>query len=135
MRDQLGAVELAFDWLLVGAFVASAALLLWGGGSRRLRVAAAVLFWTLALTPVMAPATIVSIPFPFGFLLGVSAVRLDPDGLSALLAQWPRWNLAAFVSVGVAGFVVANKVTHEFSIRSPEFAEEAESAARKNADL
>ena len=91
-------VGLSFAYLLVLAmFVIPFAITLWvisalvRDRSRRLRTTALVIATALLFAPVWGPATIAVVPVPFGSLLLISALTLDFNSLTGVMALTPAW--------------------------------------------
>jgi hypothetical protein len=97
-------------WVLV-VFFLPAVLVWWAVWplSRRLscvsRTAALVISGTLLLTPSWGPATIVAVPVPFGFLLGVTLFTGSWSELASLVNLFPTWHLVAFPATATALYV------------------------------
>ncbi len=72
----------------------------------RLRFGLALALFTLLVTPSWGAATIVSLPMPFGALLLLNVIALDPAGVIAALLERPVWHLLAFpITALVAAFL------------------------------
>lgn len=70
------------------------------------RIALLVFAATLLITPSWAPATIITVPVPFGFLLGVTLITGSWNELVGMLGLFPIWHAIAFPVTASVFYVV-----------------------------
>ena len=98
-------------WVLMVFFLP--ALLVWLAAwplSRSLpyisRVVVLVVSATLLLTPSWGPATIVAVPVPFGFLLGITLFSGGWLELASVVSLFGTWHLVAFPATATVFYAI-----------------------------
>ena len=100
-----------YIWIFFSFFLP--AILVWGGVwflFRRLsfipRIAILVISAALLITPSWAPATIVTVPVPFGFLLGIALFTGGWSELVGTLGFFAIWHAIAFPATAVVFYII-----------------------------
>lgn len=75
-----------------------------------LRLAAAVVFWTLLLTPVLVPVTIVVFPAPFVLVLALGIFRGAMHEVIELLVLFWKWHVISFMVTAATVYFFSRKV-------------------------
>ena len=65
---------------------------------------------TLLLAPSWGPATIVSIPLPFGILLGIGLFGGELNDLFSVIASYPWWHFLAFSITAFLSWLVSMRL-------------------------
>ncbi|PLC43418.1 hypothetical protein C0Q88_01440 [Ralstonia pickettii] len=85
-------VELVLDVSVVALSIGATAVTCVPRFARGVRVLAGTALFTAAFTPVLAPATIMLVPVPFGIVLAISLLTGSMQEVLGLFALAPRWN-------------------------------------------
>jgi len=85
-------VELALDVSVVALSVGATAVTCVPRFARSVRVLAGTALFMTAFTPVLAPATIMLVPVPFGIVLAISLLSGSMQEVPGLFALAPGWN-------------------------------------------
>jgi hypothetical protein len=85
-------VELALDVSVVALSVGATAVTCVPRFARGVRVLAGTALFMTVFTPVLAPATIMLVPVPFGIVLAISLLSGSMQELPGLFALAPGWN-------------------------------------------
>ena len=85
-------VELVLDVSVVALSIGATAVTCVPRFARGVRVLAGTALFTAAFTPVLAPATIMLVPVPFGIVLAISLLSGSMQAVPSLFALAPGWN-------------------------------------------